>query len=117
MKLPVYKTKELLGSVTNLTCRCGGSLQEVRVVVMTVPPKPTHRKKRILKKRLKAWREQAEIRQGLSFGVALMRPPAFRCTVCYSTEGFYKAMGRNLFIVQDLPSVALPIYLGSPSDD
>jgi len=97
-------TITVLGRVTEMTCRCGGKLQESRVVVNVSLPKPTHRKKRILKKLLKKWEKDSKLTRLMSSFVGLMRKPTYKCTVCDKHEGFYSAMGRNLFPVQSMDS-------------
>lgn len=101
-KLEVFWGREIAGRTTELECRCGGLLQEIRHVAnVPLPPKPTHKKRRILKKRLKRWEREARLREGLAMMMFVMkRPLLYRCTTCTRSEGFYSAMGRNLFPVQ-----------------
>jgi hypothetical protein len=100
-------SREVLGAVTEMKCSCGGALQTVhRIVVPPDPPRPTHRKRRILKKLMKQWDRHRHILQGVCIG--LSQHPSFRCVVCSKQQGFYQAMGRNLFHIQPLPIVAFP---------
>jgi hypothetical protein len=107
-----------------LKCRCGGELEAQRRVLPVALQErlerelrgtpPRHRKSRIRKKLYKRW--VAEKEQLVLFArrtmlmVGAMGPPSYQCTVCGMREGFYGAMGRNMFVVEPMPPGAQVIY-------
>jgi hypothetical protein len=68
-----------------------------------MPPRPTHKKRRILKKRLKRWARDVATRKQVFAFMAAMQRPTYRCVACNRKEGFYAAMGRNLIVIERLP--------------
>lgn len=87
-----------------LRCPCGGSLQAFRRVSIVGDP-PPHKKKRIAKKWRKRWEEKHRWYLVSSMMVSILQPPFFRCTRCGRLEGFYSAVGCNMFGVQALPGL------------
>lgn len=108
------KAKEDAGRATSMTCTCGGTLHEdagatkrARELAEKAVSRPRHRKRRILKKRLKAW--EAKVRLVAAVSRPMLRP-GYICGSCGLRSGFYSAIGRNLFKVEPLPSRAAAIY-------
>jgi len=93
---------------TELTCSCGGLLNQIRFVANFDPLPPRHRKKRIRKKLRKRWEQETRTLQGFSLLVGAMAPPSFRCVECNRFHSYYAAMGRNLFTVEPMPPVPSP---------
>jgi hypothetical protein len=94
------------GRVTKLSCRCGGSLREFRRLFVPPGPRP-HRTKRIRKKWYKKWKQGPAL---LSSAVSALQKPHYHCEKCGSTEGFYQAIGRNMFPVEPMPPAAITFY-------
>lgn len=101
--------------MTLLTCRCGGALQTdyagaqraiSEAMIRIAGPLLRHRKRRILKKWLKRWEAKAR----LALLVPPLARPNFVCEKCKKRDGFYSAIGRNLFPVEPMPPGALPVY-------
>lgn len=108
------KAKDDLGRATGMTCTCGGTLHEdaggpkrAEALAEQAVPRPRHRKKRILKKRLKAWR--AKVRLVVAISRPMLRP-GYICGACGQRSGFYSAIGRNMFKVEPMPPGAVPVY-------
>ena len=109
----------VLGPATSLKCFCGGILHkdveglrkraEETSAALASRTRPRHRKKRILKKRIKAWQTRMRVLNCVTMLVAGCHP-TFVCAKCSRREGFYGAIGRNLIQVEPMPSGALPIY-------
>lgn len=113
------KAKEDAGRATSMTCTCGGTLHEdagvvrrARELAEKAVPRPRHRKKRILKKRLKVW--EAKVRLVVAVSRPMLRP-GYICGSCGQRSGFYSAVGRNLFKVEPMPPGATPIIEREPS--
>lgn len=101
------KAKEDLGRATSMTCTCGGPLHEdagwpkrARELAEKAVPRPRHRRRRILKKRLKVW--EAKVRLVTAFSRPMLRP-GYICGSCGQRSGFYSAIGRNMFKVEPMP--------------
>ena len=108
------EAKKDLGRATELRCSCGGPLHEdagvqrrlVKLAEGSAGPKPRHRKKRILKKRMKVWRLKVVV--GLRmYGPLMLRRPGFICGACGERLGWYQAIVRNMFRVEPLPPGAV----------
>jgi hypothetical protein len=113
------KAKEDAGRATSMMCTCGGTLHEdagvarrARELAEKVVLRPRHRKKRILKKRLRAWEAKVRLVAGVSRSMML---PGYICGTCGQRSGFYSAIGRNLFKVEPLPLGAAPVFFREPS--
>lgn len=113
------KAKEDLGRATGLKCTCGGVLHDdagvgrrARELAELGVPRPRHRKKRILKKRMKAWAGTIGVVQAVS---RMMLRPGYICGACGQRSGFYAAIGRNLIQVQPMPPGAKPFFEREPS--
>lgn len=103
-----------LGRATQLRCTCGGHLHEkvpAALALEKLLPKPVHRKKRILKKRLRVWQARAMLLQAVA---QMGMRSGFICGSCGKREGFYRAIGHNLIQVEPMPP-ALPCYDREPS--
>jgi len=107
--------RELPGRETEMTCPCGGVLQEVRFIHEPAGP-PWHRKKRIRKKWRKCWEKEVYPRVMASAILMTVRPPSYRCTSCGRSEGLYSAVGRNLIKVEPLPEDARQRLFGNYED-
>lgn len=97
-----------------MKCTCGGTLHEdagverrARELAELEVPRPRHRKKRILKKRLKAWAATIGVVQAVS---RVMLRPGYICGTCGQRHGFYAAIGRNLIQVEPLPRGAQVLF-------
>ena len=107
--------REVPGDLTGLTCSCGGLLREVRRLAdIPLPPKPTHKKRRILKKRMKEWEQTVEACTRVARWMFATQRPMYRCEVCGRKGGFYSTMARNLFPLQRMPDGAAAIYMREP---
>ena len=105
-----------LGRKTELKCICGGFLHESNVhdkmTAKLIGPKPKHKKKRILKKKMKQWRLKA-----LPYlMISPLSKPSFVCGSCFKREGFYGAIGKNIIQVQPMPPGALLVYDKAPDE-
>ncbi len=110
-RLDFFVGREVPGRTTELKCSCGGPLQEVRHLAdVPMPSKPTHKKRRILKKRMKRWEQEVEARALVFAAMFAMQRPMYRCVFCGRKAGFYDTMARNLFRVEPLPVNAVPFY-------
>lgn len=97
------KIVDVPGRLTEMTCPCGGFLRETRsVAVLGSGPRP-HRTKRIRKKWRKQWARQNASMIAVAGMMAIMQPPRYRCEGCGRVEGMYRAVGRNLIQVEQLP--------------
>jgi len=101
------RTVAAAGRLTEMTCRCGGRLREVRRLVVPVEEPRPHRQKRIRKKWRKRWEREHGSMVSLSAALSAARGPSYLCDVCGRTEGFYAAVGRNLISVQPMPPAAV----------
>jgi hypothetical protein len=108
------RTPTALGPVTGMRCSCGGFLHEgVREMPAMLQERlersrPHHKKKRILKKRMRAWVIRCQLLRAIS-DLALARP-FYVCGKCSLREGFYSAIGRNLFPVQAMSDRAGVVF-------
>lgn len=97
-----------MGPDSSMLCPCGGALHDDveahahnQAVLQGAlnPPKPYHRKKRTLKKRLRAWRVKQRLLQSaacIAESVVGGRP-ALVCAQCHRREGRGSAVLRNLW--------------------
>lgn len=104
------ETLEVPGTLTEMTCTCGGKLRDVRTIVVPTYRPRHHRKKRIRKKWRKKWERENAARVHVGVMMGLMQRPTFRCEKCGKRDGFYSAAARNLIKVEPLPEGALPLY-------
>lgn len=98
-------------TITTLQCECGGFLSSYRpssnaMLDIIVGPPPKHRKKRILKKLIKRYKER---RQQVQL-IRPLRPLSYVCNDCGRRDSFYTAVGHNMIQIQ-------PMSKGTESDE
>ena len=84
-------------------CVCGGNLEPIhlgRIKLDEVMRKhrPWSKNRRIAKKQRKRFMQTDAVRAA-HFVLPLFAMTPFRCAQCNTTEGFYSALGRNLFTI------------------
>jgi len=114
MSFPDMDVHQVPGRLTGLKCTCGGLLREARTVIVPKSHPPHHRKRRIRKKWLRRWKEEHRVHVGVGVMMGLMQRPTYQCESCGRRDGFYSAMGRNLFTIERLPERARPIWDRKP---
>jgi hypothetical protein len=116
VKQQTSRPKPEMGAPTRLTCpSCAGVLHDAVVPLPKLyngPPKSKNR--RIRKKQLKRWFAKTRLLRMVNIAIGAMGPRGWVCAGCHRRVGFYEGIARNMFKVEPLPPVALPIYDRDP---